>query len=71
MFSGLCVLTCTRYTEAVGHEADPGALCLEMHAGHKIAPDQTVSQLHSNFKATFQIQVNCRHSINMYFPSVK
>ena len=58
MFLELCVLRCARYTKAVGHKADPGALCLKMHAGHKIAPDQTVSPLHSNFKATCQIQVN-------------
>ena len=55
MFLALCVLRCTRYTEAVRHEADPGSLSLKMHAGHKIAPDQTVSPLHSNFKATCQI----------------
>ena len=71
MFSALCVLRCTRYTEAVGHEAEPGAVCLKMHAGHKIAPDQTVSPLHSNFKATSQTQVNYWHSIYMYFPSVR
>ena len=41
------------YTEAVGHKADPGALCLKMHAGHKIVPDQTISLLHSNLKAIY------------------
>ena len=71
MFSALCVLRCTNYTEAVSHEADPEALCLKMHAGHKIAPDQTISLLHSNLKATCQLQVNFWHSIYMYFPSVK
>ena len=48
MFSALFILRGRR----------PGALCLKMHAGHEIAPDQTVSPLHSNFKATCQIQVN-------------
>ena len=67
MFSTLSVLRCTGYTEAVGHEADPGTLCLKMHAGHEIAPDQTVSPLHSNFKATCQTQVNNWHSIYIYF----
>ena len=66
-----CVLRCTKYTEAVSHEADPEALCLKMHAGHKIAPDQTISLLHSNLKVTCQIQVNFWDSIYMYFPSVK
>ena len=32
MFSELCTLRCTRYTEAVGHEADPGAPCLNSYA---------------------------------------
>ena len=67
MFSRLRVLRCTIYTETVGHEADPGALCLKMHAGQKIAPEQRASLLHSNFKTTCQIQVNYWHSIYMYF----